>query len=382
MKPTFRCSELARVLHCHGSTQLVPLVAKPEDGEASIEGVWCHWQAHKRIKDEYGASGDIGHEPKAPSNSSFASWIPGFHVESLAEWIPRDWSWETEADLSFEFDRFILTGHPDDIAINSDVTEAKGADLKAGYIPVDPAEFNVQFLGYMVLVKLAYTTLNKITWRGVQPRNDEDTGAQRVTEVTLEGARLEAAVSYLENEINKAIDNSYELNTGLHACKYCPAQLQCPALIAERELMKLTITKEAVAAIAQTPSDGVLGDWAIAASLLNGPLKEAADLAKDRIAATGYIDSASGSRLTLKITKGSIEIPDKTAFREKVEGVLPERDRQDRCVSWSKDSLISEIAAARGIHKDSKKEASATDVWKNELAPLTEQGERRILVIT
>jgi hypothetical protein len=382
LKPTFRASELARVLHCHGSTRLVPLVAKPEDGEASIEGTWCHWTAHAKIKSEYGAQGEIGPEPVAPKNTAFSAWIPSFYVSVLAEWIPSDWSWEVEAALEWETDRFIVTGHPDDLAISPDLTEARGADLKAGYIAVDAAEFNVQFLGYIVATKIAYPSLRKITWRGVQPRNDEDSGLQRVTEVTLEGEQLDRAVAYLEYEINKAIDNDLELNTGLTACKYCPAQLQCPALIAERELMKLTITKESIAAIEQTPNDGVLGDWALAAKLLTAPLKEAGDLAKDRIEQVGYIDAASGPRLTLKITNGDIEIPDKTAFREAVERALPERDRQDRCISWAKGALIKEIAAARGIPQESKKDASAADIWSSILAPLTTQGKRRSIVIT
>lgn len=384
MKPTFRASELARILHCNGSARLVPLVAKPEDTEVSTEGTFLHHYAHSRHAAEFGATGDLGGEPQAPANLSFSRWIGDFYVDTVSSEIPREWSWEMEVGLEHEFNRFILTGHPDDVGISPDVLEAIGADLKCGYIAVEAAESNIQMLVYVVLLVLAYPTLRKITWLVVQPRNDPDDGHERVTRFTLEGDALAKSVAYLETEINKAIDNGMELDTGVHACKYCPVglSLQCPAQIQEREAMKHTLTEEAIAAITSAPNDAIIADWALSATMLKTPLDEAVELAKERIAAVGYIDSPTGQRLTVKTTKGSISIPDKTAFRQAVEVVLPERDRQDKCISWSKSELIGQIAEARDIPKTSKKGVSGDGIYGAQLAPLTEQGERRILVVT
>src|SRR6478736_7467969 len=380
-KPTFRASELARILHCNGSARLVPLVAKPEDEDASIEGTYLHHHAHTRIAAEYGAVGDLGPVPPEPANPAFSLWISAYYVSTVSDLIPREWSWEMEAELEHEFERFILTGHPDDIGISPDGTEAIGADLKCGYIAVEPAESNTQFLTYAVLLILAYPTLRKISWYGVQPRNNPDDGQERVTSFTLEGEALQKAVAYLENEINKAIDNQMELNTGVAACKYCPVAkaLQCPAQKAEREQMKHILTEEEISRITATPNDATIADWALSSTLLKTPLEHAVELAKERIAAQGYIHATSGERLSVKTTKGSISIPDKTAFRQAVEMILPERNRQDKCISWSKSELIAQISEARDIPKTSKKDVSGDSIYGGHLAPLTEQGERRIL---
>jgi hypothetical protein len=145
--------------------------------------------------------------------------------------------------------------------------------------------------------------------------------------------------------------------------------------------MKHILTEEEISRITATPNDATIADWALSSTLLKTPLEHAVELAKERIAAQGYIHATSGERLSVKTTKGSISIPDKTAFRQAVEMILPERNRQDRCISWSKSELIAQISEARDIPKTSKKDVSGDSIYGGHLAPLTEQGERRILQV-
>lgn len=382
LKPRIRASSVPRVLSCNGSERLIPLVPKPGSGADAEEGTALHYMAHSRAAREFGAVGDLGPQPPIPHSIEFNKWVADYYVDTLAVEFPRTWSWEMEAELEWEFDRFILTAHPDDFAMSPDGSEGIGADFKAGRIPVEHAETNWQFFSYAVLEKLHYPSLRKITWLGVQPFNDEDAGFQRVTRTTLEGDTLESAAAYLENEINKALDNYMELNTGTQ-CKYCPVSksLQCPAHLALREHMKYHMTEADVAKIAASPNDATLGDWVLDAMTIEGPAKAAKELAKERIKARGYIDAGCGARLTIKTTKGSISVPDKVAFRRVVEQVLPERERQDRCIEWSKGKIIDEIAEARNIPKKSKGDVSAESVYVTHLEGLTQQGVREIIQV-
>jgi hypothetical protein len=255
-------------------------------------------------------------------------------------------------------------------------------------VGAEPAENNWQAGTYMGLKKLAYPALRKSRFILAQPRIDEEaSGIPRISVTTLEGDQLDAMNATLAERVNAALENRYETDSGVRQCRYCPVALSdrachCPSLKADLQFMKANLTPEALAALAATPNDAQLADFVLTGRTLTNPVKDATDLLKTRIKAQGYVDSGSGSRITIKTTAGDISIPDPTAFRQKVEDVLPERERQDRCVSWAKGALINEIADARGIKKDSKEETSGREIWDLHLAPLVVQGQRETLVIS
>ena len=422
---TIRASETDRIFSCHGSllaAALVPRDPRP-DGD---EGAYIHFQIALRAITELGAIAPDGGlvAPKVSDGyklPAFSAWIIDWAFERITELIPRDWSlmvevpvayryelprpvWvpvdEIEGDIPHEFivragpvnevlvDHVIISGHMDILGISPDGKRSIGIDWKTGQVGADAADENWQAGTYLGLGKMAWEELDDSTFWLAQPRIDEEaTGIKRMSDTRLQGVNLQRMNTVLAEEANKALEDRYTTDDGPKQCRWCPVALSdraclCPSLKNSANFMKANLTKETLEALKAKPNDGLLGDFVLAGRTLSEPVKKATELLHERIDAQGYVDATSGHRITRKIQKGDISIPDKTAFRVKVEGVLPERERQDRCVSWSKDSLISEIAAARGIHKESKKEASATDVWANELAPLTVQEERRLLVIT
>lgn len=375
MKPSLRSSELGRILSCNGSLTLTRLVNARESGPEALMGQGCHWLAHDRIKRELKAVGDIGPRPENMAAALNSQWVADYYFRHVKETVPADWSLECEADLDYEFEKFILTGHPDDIAMNADATEAIGFDLKAGYIPVDVAELNWQASAYACLIYMAYPTLKKITYYIVQPRASEDDGEQRISSVEIDN--IPQLAQYLESEINKALANSMELNTGPSQCRYCPAKLQCNAVIELRKAMKHTLTKEDLERITRDPQDAVLADWYIDGKVLAGPIEEATKLAKERIKAAGEIASSDGVRLGVKIEGGSYEYPDMPAFYDAFKQVLPEESAIPKCWKPSKSKIIEEIAEVRGLKKTSKKdEVTATSIWDGHLRSFVTQGER------
>lgn len=338
-------------------------------------GVGCHWLAHDRLKHELGAVGEIGPRPPNMKAALNSAWIADFYFRHVQETVPVEWSLEMEADLNHEFDQFILTGHPDDIAMNADATEAMGFDLKAGYIAVDVAEMNVQVLCYACLIWMAYPSIKKITYYIVQPRASEDDGDQRISSVVIDN--VPQAVRYLESEINKAIANDMELNDSPSACRYCPAKLQCFNLIQKRQDMKYKMTKEEVARVSREPNDALIADWYRDGKILSGAIDDATVLAKERIKATGSIEGNDGTRLGIKIEGGAYDYPDMPAFYEAFKLVLPEESSISKCWKPSKAKIIDEIAEVRGLKKTSKKEeVTATSIWDGHLRSFVTQGER------
>lgn len=375
MKPNIRSSESDRILRCNGSLSIVSRVSARESGPEAEMGTGVHWLAHDRIKRELGAAGDIGPRPSRMESALKNEWVANFYVRHVQETVPADWSLECEADLDYEFEQFILTGHPDDIAMNPDATEAIGFDLKAGYLTVDVAEINSQVLCYSCLLHLAYPTLKKITYYIVQPRASEDDGEQRISSVVIED--VPQAVRYLESEINKAIQNNRELNTGPSQCKYCPAKLQCEAKIKLRNAMKHILTDDEIARVKREPDDALVADWYIDGKVLGGAIDDATKLAKERIKAAGSIESSDGTRLGVKIEGGAYDYPDMPAFYDAFKLVLPDEASIPRCWKPSKAKIIDEIATVRGVKKTSKRDdVTADSIWNGHLATHTIQGER------
>lgn len=373
MKPVIRCSSLDRVLRCNGSATLVPLVA-PRTGDEGDEGTACHAATARQLIAECQAVGDSGSD-KAKPVPRHAEWIATFCFREVRDNAPAGWSLEVEAALAHDFDRFTLSGHIDCLAINPDATEAIGWDYKTGYDPVDIAEENNQALGYMVLLRMAYPALRKATFHIVQPRNNEDDGHPRVSSVVLEGDVVEQAVASLEGQINTALDHPMDLDSGRIACKWCAAAVQCPALIRERDFMKMTMTEQALAEIKLHPNDRILADWVVAAKTLDRPTSDAKDLAKERIAATGGITATDGTVITQKTTKGAWSVIRPVELWEVLKEMLSEKKRAE-VAKWSVSSLKDAFAEEMNIPKSGKAGVNAESVFQARCAVHMQQGER------
>ena len=374
MKPTLRCSEADRVLRCNGSLRLTRLVDARESGPEAVMGQGVHFLAHDKMRRELGAVGNIGERPADMKAALNSAWIADFYVRQIKETVPADWSIEMEADLDHEFEQFILTGHPDDIAMNLEATEAMIFDLKAGYLNVDVAEINSQLLCYLCLILKAYPTLKKATLFLIQPRVDEDEGFERVSSVVVDD--IPQAVRYLEAQINAAIANDMELNTGPKQCLYCPAKLQCKAVIELRAAMKTTLTKEDLERVKREPQDSVLADWYLDGKVLSGAIDDATKLAKERIKATGSIESSDGTRLGVKVEGGAYSYPSMDAYFEAHKLVLPDESSIPRCWKPSKTATIEEIARVRGVKKTGKDSVTATSIYDGHFRSYVVQGER------
>ncbi len=372
---TIRCSELDRVLLCPGSLTLCAIV-DPRQGQEGTEGTALHYIAHKRMVDELAAHGDPGSVPDLKV-ASFSDWIAAFYFRTVRDAVPPDWSLQVEVPLAYEFDGFALSGHIDALAMSPDGAEAIIFDLKTGYDPVDPADCNEQVFAYGCLIARAYPEVKKITAYIIQPRNDEDEGFQRVSDpMVLEGATLGASLFTLESRVGEALKNNMQVNSGAKACLWCPAAMQCPAAIADREFMKIQLTEETLASIRATPADSTLADWVIAGRILARPTEDAKAIAKERIAAVGSITSTDGVVITAKSGPGSYKYPDPVAYIKQLRVLLPRDEDLARAVNPSISKAVEVIAEVNGIPKTSKIGQSATAIVNGALKPLAIQGER------
>lgn len=379
MKPIWRCSSLDRNLLCNGAPTLEPLVA-PRQGTEGQEGDFLHWLSHSKLKVECGAVGDIGPSPVVPKSISFSAWIADYYVRTIREIVPPSWSLECEVPLSYEFDRFILSGHIDDCAMSPDATEAMIFDLKTGRDAVDPADNNEQLFGYVCLLLRAYPTLRKVSAYLVQPLNDEDEGYQRVSgPAVIEGDVLDRCIPTLEARVNAALDNSMEVDDSPKACNWCSVGIQCPAVIARRNLMKMKLTEEHIASIKHTPDDAVLGSWVVAGRIISRPLSDATDLAKERIERQGSITSAEGVVITAKTGPGSYKYPQPAAFLAALRRRLPTDEDIAPALSFSISRARDAIAEKLGLPKTAKVGESGDSIVAAELKPLAEQGTRTVL---
>lgn len=389
MKPTIRCSELDRRLLCPGSGTLEPLVSKPPTGQEASDGTQIHDEIATTLLAVAAASmkGSTADDVLFLGDSKLnfnLKWIVDYCVREVHDRVPPDWSLLTEEAYAYEFERFILSGHIDCLALSPDGTEAIGFDWKTGYIPVDAAEYNEQVLGYICLIRRAYPKLDKVTFHIVQPRNDEDEGFERVSKLVAvvnpfsdDEYDLDRITESLERRVNHALENSLVLNSGRTQCRWCPVGIQCPVKQLELQQMKLTLTPEMIAKVKAEPDDALLGDVVITARSLEKPIEDATGLLKERIIKNGFVDAGVGTRITIKQENGSYKVPDKPKFFRELRTLIPNEDQLANALSFSMTSAKEGIATAMNIPKSGKKApVTAEGVFDAKLRPLVEQGVR------
>lgn len=382
-KPVVRCSQMDQLMGCPGSRRIFErLRIQDEDDRASWEGQWCHYEAAKRMIEINGAMApepglQLPRVPKGykPPDEGFANWIVDYYVRAVVEETPMDWAMAVEDDIIWEFDKWCLSGHPDVYALDSSATQLNFDDLKSGNNVVDPADQNWQVLSYAALFKMVFDSLRRIRGRIIQPRNKEDV-ARRTSRLIIDergvfdgeglnvnpGLNIDNFVQALDRQVVERLD-SWKLATGKQ-CRWCPADLQCPCLEAERTTVEMELTKEKLEQIKATPDMETLARWGIAKRLLESKLSAAWDLLKARLAEEGgkYVDP-QGREFILRDWKGARELSEegKRAVWEAACNEL-EEDRAFRTMGISLEQLEREMAEQLDIPYTSKKTASGESV--------------------
>lgn len=378
-KPVIRCSALNQLLSCNGSLTVVDKILRlqlggkleVDDERDSWDGNWCHFHSAERFITEFGALPPAGGLPPArvPADyepSGLSKWVSDFYVRAVMEDTPGDWAMEVEAEMLQEFSTFWLSGHVDVDAVSADATLLQFDDLKRGINPVDPADCNWQVLGYFGLFKLSYPSLKRVRGRIIQPLLSEEIG-RRVSAVVIDEtgtydddgkiseAAIDAIVPYLDQRISAALKNPRQLDSGPKQCRWClgAQTLQCPAVIAEREAMKMTLTDEALERIKAEPDLKQLVEWACAKKLLEPRLKKAWEQLKERIAKTGEVD-VDGVRCFLKDTLGPRECTDVAAAWERIVEKL-DAERAYACMDLSFTEAEKQLAQQFDLPVESKK---------------------------
>lgn len=382
-KPVIRCSQLPQLLECGASRVLMPLV-KPRDGGEGHEGTYGHWMTACRLIQELGAVPPPGGlaAPAVPAGYKFpamSGWLVDFFFSLIKHGVPADHSLMVEQPFAYEFDRFILSGHVDAVSIDAPALFATGWDWKLGYKPVAPANCNSQGLGYIVLKKRAWPTLQQVRFTFGQPRNDPTEGFERVTTTEVEGAALDRCVTYLEEQVNEALDRADEVNSGMLQCAWCPVGIQCPAIQAEIHDMKLKLTPEMLARIKREADDATLGDMVIAARTVAKAIEDAEDLLHARIDANKAVTSGSGVTITRKTEGGHYTVTDPVAMYDTLRGMMPPTQLA-KALNYPVTRIKDAIADVMDIPKGGKAAITATTVFDAKLRPFLEQGEKRILV--
>jgi hypothetical protein len=384
MKPIIRCSSLSQLLKCHGSRTIIERV-KPRGGNEAYEGTFIHWRTAKDLIEHMGAEGTVPDWPhgvprtyKLPRQSE---WLINWFVIHAKETIPDDWSLEVENELRWEFDRFILVGHHDLLATNLQPGARKthGADWKSVYNAVPPAAQNDQVLGYLVLEHLNYDT-DESSFDIEQPRVKPEDGEKSST-VTLNRAQLQKAVAYLESAINAALDDPYTTDDGPTQCAFCAGALQCPSIQLEIEKMKATLTPELLARLAAEPDDALLGDIVVAAKILKKPFEDAGEMIRDRLAAgDGRVNAGNGTSITMELRAGKYSVKEGQEMEvlTTVQSLIPPAEFA-KVINYSTDELKQAIARTRGIPQDGKSPTTAKKVFIEQIAPMMEQGQSRVL---
>lgn len=383
MKPSFRCSELDRVLTCHVSRVLAARFPNEESGPAAHEGNWCHWTAAKTLINEESATegeGGIGDSPDCGlfKPNPFSEFVVDFFLSEVRG-STSGMGIIVEDDFFIDFGDFTLTGHADVTAFNAEGTECVGYDLKAGVIPVDPAEANWQMLGYIVCVYLSYPTLEKITWKICQPKNNPDDGNDRVSEVTVEGDELQKLVDYLASCIRRAVANpnfiDSDTNQGGH-CKYCPAQLGCPAIKKDITTMKTTLTDEQVKEISPEMDIDDLMYFEDARKKFDGPLRKAQSALKTQLKKSAGLSAtlADGRTVFLKVQNGQRQWTDPVSAFRKLREMEFAEDEIAELVKISFSDLEKSIAKQRDIPITGKKDETGKKIAEIEFGQFWEQG--------
>lgn len=388
-KPSFRCSELDRVLTCHASKRLAALFPS-QSGAAAHEGNWCHWKAARTLVDEQDAQIGDGGLPDTPEVGNFK---PNGFSEFVVDFFLSDVLYETpgmglivEDELEADFGDFILTGHSDVLAFNAEGTEAIGWDLKAGSIPVDAADQNNQMLGYIVLVYLNYPGVQKITWKVCQPKNNPDDGYDRITDVTIEGDDLRKMVDYLAAQLRNVLDKPNAINSEDnhgHQCKYCPAALKCPAFKQDVADMKTTLTEEAIAAINPNLTVEELMFYRDAQAKFRTPFEKVDAALKDKLAAEPGEEATlpDGRTVFLKPRKGrrTWTAPADALMAFDAQGF--DAATRANIIDLKFDPLERAIAKAHNVPMKSTKRECARDILDREFGQFFEQPRGKTLAI-
>lgn len=384
MTPLVRSSEMDRALACPASLLLTRRVKPREDSAESNEGTMLHWMIADRLIREHGAypPEDGLPPPSVPNGYTLpkpSRWIVDWAIRQVLEIVPSHWSILVEPEMEHSFARWTNRGHADVIAFNPEGTESIGFDWKTGREPEDPADNNEQVLSYLCLKKLNWGSLQRGRFFIGQPRADEDGGFPRLSEVVLEGDALEQTPDILDARMQHSLDNPMLLNSGRKQCKYCPAKLSCPAIQAERDHMKMTMTQAQLDQIKHEPDDRLIADWVLSGRVLGAAIEEAEKLAKLRIATTGGITASDGTQIAVKVGRGKYEVTDPEAFWEVTKELLPEELRA-RCARWSMTDLKDAIAEHMQIPVSGKGPMTAQGVFEAKCGGLVEQGERSTFV--
>lgn len=312
---------------------------------------------------------------KLPANSL---WIVNWGIRQIRRLIPDDWSLMVEVEMSWEFNRWINTGHADIIGISPDGTHSIGIDWKSVRVPVDPADNNWQVASYIVLQKKEWPSLVRCEFYIAQPRVVEEDGVERMSHVNV--TDLDALIAALDFAAEQALDRPMDLETGKQ-CRWCVG-CSCPAIQAEQEFMEMTMTPEMLATIKRTPDDATLGDFVLIGRRLDAALKDATEMLHSRLDEHPEgLTAGGGERITRKIQRGDYTVPDPTAFFIKLREVLP-AESIPLVMTPSMGRIKDEIADKMAIPKTGKSEMTADSVFDAQLRPLVEQGVKRILVIT
>lgn len=382
-RPSIRASQMDRILRCPGSLTLCSIVT-PIERDDGYEGVMLHHLIATRAIEELGAIPPDGglpppEVPKGYRLPAFSEWIVGWAIRLIQERIPPNWSLMVEVPFFTPFGRWDNTGHADIIGLSPDATEVIGLDWKTGRDPVEPAETNEQAADYLLHLKVAWPTVTKSTFIMGQPRVSEDPededGPERITEVTMDGDVLERLIPTMDARVCSAIDRPMELELGRAQCRWCSASLQCEATKSKRDSMKITMTKEQLARVKATPDDATLADWVVAAKILGQPIKDARELAKDRITKTGGITASCGTVITQETSRGSYKITRPLELWETLAGLLSEKGRAMAC-RWSMTAIKEQFANEMGIPKTGIQPVTAEKVFDAQVRSHVEQNDK------
>lgn len=387
-RPSIRSSSLPQLFQCPASRKLIPLSPKDDESTgAAIRGDWCHWRAARTLVDDYGATDPEEGLPPEPAfrATSYDHWLAEYFVDQILFYANGEDAILVEQPIVAHFDDFTLTGHPDVMVMrieDGDVVEIRGFDLKTGPVPVTPAAYNEQLLGYFQLAQAAWPTIRKQTWSICQPTNDDEYD-ERNSSVTLEGDELQRTVANARGRILAALSDP-TLNSDGPACKYCPALAICPAIRKDIELMKMKLTNEELERLQQT--EGVTLDLVEIErdrTRITDALTSISTLLKSRVSEQGGTVQLPGYDIKVFDRRGRRNITDNKAFWNRLDELEVDEDTKFELLSYSLTPLEDYLAKKRKIPKRSKKEdkETAATLVRDAIAGIHTQQVSKILSI-
>jgi len=353
-KPRFRCSELDRLITCHGSRSIDSKFARiSKDSVVSLAGTKIHALGAVQLISA-GAIGTAEDPSPTLELDDTELWIVDFWVAAVLELVPDGWAIEVESEMEAEFLRFILTGHLDVLAISPDGTEAIIIDLKTGYIAVDPAECNWQLAGYATLLRVVMPGIKKARLVIVQPRNNEDLGEKRISESDIDFTRTDIE-ALMATELGAVLNDPYTFTTSKKGCLYCDWLLVCPCIIALRKTMKLQLTADQFDAIPSEPTIAQLGEWVRDGKILDKPIETARETIKERLgAAKTDLTLEDGTRIYVEDGQGPRTVSNVTTLLMRVGLVVPDQKKVHAFLKPSLDLIEKTVAAELKIPISSK----------------------------